>query len=308
MNLRLSILLSQIISAQLLRVDSFQVGMATGRVGAALSAPVPAPSGIFPPHSPFKSGRVGVGVGVGSFGFFSSSREFRQGDPISPSLCIITADYFSRLLTQQYEDIPLMAYRHMSDALISYLSFADDMIIFVNGQKQSIRRILQCIDHYEGTSRQLVNRDKSEIILPMRFSTSQIRRLDDLTEFCHQQHPFTYLCVPLFKRARKIFFYDDLVQKVRSRIFGWTSRLLSFEGRITLMQSMLSSIPLYLFQIMKPSKTILKKLEGIFARFLWNSKDHAHRLHWKRWKDLVFLLRRVDWVLGDWKILLIHSP
>ncbi|KAL2513416.1 Uncharacterized protein Adt_19016 [Abeliophyllum distichum] len=37
---------------------------------------------------------------------------------------------------------------------------------------------------------------------------------------------------------------------------------------------------------MKPPKAVLKKLESIFARFLWDSKDHTHRLHWKRWKDL----------------------
>ncbi|KAL2512747.1 Uncharacterized protein Adt_18347 [Abeliophyllum distichum] len=37
---------------------------------------------------------------------------------------------------------------------------------------------------------------------------------------------------------------------------------------------------------MKPPKAILKKLEGIFARFLWDSRNDAPRLHWKRWKDL----------------------
>ncbi|KAL2517569.1 Reverse transcriptase domain-containing protein [Abeliophyllum distichum] len=67
--------------------------------------------------------------------FFSSSRRLRQGDPISPSLFIIAADYFSRLLNQQYQHIPSMAYRHGDDTLISHLSFADDMIIFANGQK-----------------------------------------------------------------------------------------------------------------------------------------------------------------------------
>ncbi|KAL2526355.1 Uncharacterized protein Adt_11409 [Abeliophyllum distichum] len=191
-------------------------------------------------------------------GFFPSSRGLRQGDPISPSLFILAADYFSRILTRQYQQIASMAYIHGWDALISHLCFADDMIIFANSQKQSIRRVLHCIEHYERASGQLR----------------------------HQQQPFTYLGVPLFKGHRKTFLYDDLIQKVRSRISGWASRLLSPGGRITLIRSVLSSLPLYLLQILKPPKAVLKKLESIFARFLWDSKDHTHRLHWKRWKDL----------------------
>ncbi|KAL2453242.1 Uncharacterized protein Adt_49258 [Abeliophyllum distichum] len=219
-------------------------------------------------------------------GFFHSSRGLRQGDPISPSLFILAADYFSRILTRQYQQIASMAYRHGGDALISHLCFADDMIIFANSQKQSIRRVLHCIEHYERASGQLVNRDKSGIILPRRATIQQIHRLEHLIGFRHQQQPVTYLGVPLFKGHRKIFLYDDLIQKVRSRISGWASRLLSHGGRITLIRSVLSSLPLYLLQILKPPKAVLKKLESIFARFLWDSKDHTHRLHWKRWKDL----------------------
>ncbi|KAL2526562.1 RNase H domain-containing protein [Abeliophyllum distichum] len=162
----------------------------------------------------------------------------------------------------------------------------DDMIIFSNGQKQSIRRVLHCIEHYERASSQLVNRDKSGIILPRRSSINQIHRLEHLTGFRHQHQPFTYLGVSLFTGACKIFLYDDLIQKVRSRISGWASRLLSPRGRITLIRSVLSSLLLYLLQIMKPPKAVLKKLESIFARFLWDSRDHTHRLHWRRWKDL----------------------
>ncbi|KAL2539028.1 Reverse transcriptase domain-containing protein [Abeliophyllum distichum] len=113
-----------------------------------------------------------------------------------------------------------MAYRHGGDALISHLCFADDMIIFANGQKQSIRRVLHCIEHYERASGQLVNRDKSGIILPRWAPAQQIHRLENLTGFRHQQQPFTYQEVPLFKGPRKIFLYDDLVQKVRSKDIG----------------------------------------------------------------------------------------
>ncbi|KAL2479297.1 Uncharacterized protein Adt_32263 [Abeliophyllum distichum] len=86
---------------------------------------------------------------------------------------------FSHHLRGSNRHIPSIAYKHGGNALISHLSFADDMIIFANGQKQSIRRVLQCIEHYDGTSGQLVNRDKSGIILPRRFYTSQIHRLEN---------------------------------------------------------------------------------------------------------------------------------
>lgn len=219
-------------------------------------------------------------------GFFSSSRGLRQGDPISPSLFIIAADYFSRLLTQRFQTYLTMQYRHGGSTSVSHLAFADDMIIFTNGQKRSIRRVIDCLEHYDGVSRQLVNRDKSGHILPRRASEIQTRRIVFLTGFSHQSQPFTYLGVPLFKGAKRSFLYDDLIMKVRSRIFGWASRLLSPGGRITLLRFVLSSIPLYLFQIMRPPKVILKRLESIFARFLWDSKDHARRLHWRSWKAI----------------------
>ncbi|XP_022851612.1 uncharacterized protein LOC111373332 [Olea europaea var. sylvestris] len=137
-----------------------------------------------------------------------------------------------------------MCYRHGGSALVSHLSFADDMIIFANGQKQSIRRILDYLEHYEGVSGQL------------------IRRLEILTGFRHQQQPFTYLGVPLFKGTKRSFLYDDLIQKIRNRISGWASRLLLPGGRITLLRSVLSSIPLHLLQIMQPPK------RSLWAQFL----------------------------------------
>ncbi|KAL2526298.1 DUF4283 domain-containing protein [Abeliophyllum distichum] len=132
----------------------------------------------------------------------------------------------------------------------------------------------------------LVNRDKSGFIVPKRSPPSRIQILEHITGFKRQQQPFTYLGIPLFKGARKTFLYDDLLPKVKSKISRWAFRLLSSGGRITLLRSVLSSLSLYLFQIMQPPKTVLKKLESTFARFLWDSKDQAHRMHSRRWKDI----------------------
>jgi len=178
-----------------------------------------------------------------------------------------------------------MQYRHGCSTLVSHLTFADDMIIFTNEQKRYIRRVINCLEHYERVFGQLVNRDKSCLILPWRASDIQIRRLVILSGFSHQRQQFTYLGVHLFKGAKRSFLFDDLIMKIKNMIFGWAAHLLSPSGRITLLRSVLSSIPLYLFQIMRPRKVILKRLESIFARFLWNSKDHVRRLRWS-WKAI----------------------
>ncbi|KAL2506934.1 Uncharacterized protein Adt_22555 [Abeliophyllum distichum] len=158
------------------------------------------------------------------------------------------------------------------------IGYGDDMIIFDNGQKQSVRRVLQCIEHYEGASGQLLNRDKSGIILPKRFSTSQIHRLENLTGFRHQHQPFTYLGVPLFKGAIKIFLYDDLVQKVWSRIFVWASRLLSFGGT-----DYLDSISAILYSSLsssdyEASQCYIEEVRGFATKSAWQLVHTGHSI------------------------------
>ncbi|KAL2526758.1 RNase H domain-containing protein [Abeliophyllum distichum] len=122
-----------------------------------------------------------------------------------------------------------------------------------------------------------------------------IRRLEHLTEFRHQHQPFTYLGVSLFKGARKIFLYDDLVHKVRNRISSSASRLLSFGGQITLIRSVLSSIPLNLLQIMKPPKdthpllaTILHYASAIWKRLKYIGPQAETRIAWKLGHGQIF--------------------
>lgn len=94
----------------------------------------------------------------------------------------------------------ISAWRQQHSSLT--FSFADDMIIFVNGHKQFIRWVLNCLEHHEGVFGQLVNRDKSSLI-PRRTLDTQIRRLVSLIGFTHQQQPFAYLGVLLFKEAKR---------------------------------------------------------------------------------------------------------
>ena len=88
-----------------------------------------------------------------------SSRGLRQGDPLAPSFLIIAEEVFSRGLLALYAAgaVKLHVPRG-GPATSSHILFADDTIIFTNGSKRSLERLM------ESTSGQLINKALAAVL------------------------------------------------------------------------------------------------------------------------------------------------
>ena len=73
-----------------------------------------------------------------------------------------------------------------------------------------------------------------------------------------------YLGLPLGGNLLSKEFWNPVLEKVSKRLEGWKKGLLSRGGRLTLIQLVLSSIPVYFLSLFKLPMGIAKEIESNF--------------------------------------------
>ncbi|KAI3463156.1 hypothetical protein Pfo_019819, partial [Paulownia fortunei] len=122
-----------------------------------------------------------------------------------------------------------------------------------------------------------------------------IQRLCFITGFSLKHLPVTYLGASLYKGNKKSNLFHDLIDKMRNQLQGWEKSSLSHGGRLALIKSSLSTIPIFLIQVLQPPKSILHTIEQIMARFFWGTIEIIDGCIGLRGKIFVILLRKGDW-------------
>lgn len=95
--------------------------------------------------------------------------------------------------------------------------------------------------------------------------------------------PFFYLGLPIEANPKKAATWKPVVDVMRKRLARWKGNHLSLVGRIVLLKSVLSSLPLYFFSFYRVPRRVLKTLISIQRAFLWSGSDSMRCLAWVSW-------------------------
>jgi hypothetical protein len=162
------------------------------------------------------------------------------------------------------------------------LQYADDSILFLDNDinmAQNLKWLLTCFEQMFGMH---INYHKSDL-MTINLSEDEENLFAQVFSCKIGQFPFKYLWVPLhYSKLRK----EDLqlvVDKIMKGIAGWRGKLLSYRGRLILLQACIASIPLYLLSILKFPKWSLAMINSHMANFFWDDKDGGHKYHLANW-------------------------
>jgi hypothetical protein len=72
-------------------------------------------------------------------------------------------------------------------------------------------------------------------------------------------------------------------EKMNKKLGMWKSRFLSIGGRVTLINSSLSNLPMYMLSLFLTPKLVLKNRDTFRKRMLWQGGDNTRKYHLVNW-------------------------
>jgi hypothetical protein len=230
-----------------------------------------------------EKGSMGVCLNNDISHYFQTRKGLRQGDPLSPILFNIIADMLYILIGRAKEDgqvdglIP-----HLVDGGVSILQYADDTIIFMEHDLEKALNMKLIICIFVQLSGLKINFHKSEI-----FCFGRAKDLQDEYRILFDCEigslPFRYLGIPIHFRRLANAEWKIIEDRFKKKLSSWIGKLFFYGDRLILINSILTSLPMFMLSFFKIPKGVRKRLDFFRSRFFWQSDGHKKKYRLIKW-------------------------
>ena len=185
---------------------------------------------------------------------------------------------------------------HLVDGGVSILQYADDTIIFMEHdlEKALNMKLILCI--FEQLSGLKINFHKSEIYCFGKANEAE----SEYTQLfgCELGSlPFTYLGIPIHFRKLRNSDWKVVEDRFEKKLSSWIGKLLSYGDRLILINSVLTSLPMFMLSFLEIPKGVRKRLDMIRSRFFWQSDGHKKKYRLTKWEIMCRPKDQGGWAL-----------
>ena len=100
------------------------------------------------------------------------------------------------------------------------------------------------------------------------------------------EYPFRYLGIPMHHRQLLNSEWHKVEERFEKKLSCWKAKYLSYGGRLVLLNSVLSSLPMFMMSFFEIPKGVLKNLDHFRSRFFWQGSSDKHKYRLAKWDIL----------------------
>ncbi|XP_028055196.1 uncharacterized protein LOC114259389 [Camellia sinensis] len=226
-----------------------------------------------------------------------NGRGLRQGDPLSPYLFVLCMERLSNMINFKVHQGSWKGIKASRNSpSVSHLFFADDLILFAQANQMNCDTIIDVLCEFCEVSGQKINYAKSKLFISPNIPRLLAKSISSSSGIPLTQDLGKYLGSPLLhKRVTKSTF-NDILEKMKTKLSGWKAKNLTMAGRATLIQSVTSAIPSYNMQTMELPRKLCDEIDKLNGNFLWGDSENHKKVHLVNWDSVC--KRKVEGGLG----------
>lgn len=172
-----------------------------------------------------------------------------------------------------------------SGPVLSHFLYADDVVFLGNWDNENalnLGRILRCFYLVSGLR---VNLNKCHVFGTCVDDT-EMEQMAGVLRCRIGVIPFVHLGLQVGRNMNAISAWDAVVELFKKRLSRRKAKSLSVGGRITLIKSVLNSLPTYYFSLFKAPEGVLEKLERLRRIFFWGGSMEKSKINWVAWDKI----------------------
>lgn len=132
----------------------------------------------------------------------------------------------------------------------------------------------------------MINAEKSAITFSRKTPTPLKEAVKNGIKIVKEGGIGKYLGLPEHFGRRKKDMFASIVNKIKQKASGWSTKLLSPAGKMVMLKSVLFAMPSHAMTCFKLPVSLCKRIQSVVTRFWWDGNSGKNRMAWISWTNM----------------------